>query len=246
MQSSKLKRWIEAGYPHLKAATGLPEWFVPQSSFSRLVAELGEDLLASFMGQPCLLEGLEGVVGRSPDPEMVPEEAWKAALFMWPPLQQVGPVAEACLKASGELNRYFMKGYHGSRSFLTEPGEVCTALMVIAFAPFHAQGGPLLDQLAPILGGDPDRPADLMKRFVAAVVGGDIITMERVRGCIAQSWRWLDWARGLVEAAQRLPIMPRPIAVTPAPSPELIEALARMIKETQDVDCGRDHREDPA
>lgn len=246
MQSSKLAKWVNMGYPHLKAASGLSEWFLPERCFARLVTEVGAERLVSLMEPLGLPERLDDLLSSSPDPEALPGEAWEAAFLKWPPLGEVSAVAEACLEGGAQLKRHFMGGCACAPGFLGEAHEVYALLMVIAFAPFHAQGGPLLNQFAAILGADPGRPAELVRRFVAAVVSGDIITIEQVRGCIARGSGWLEWASGLVEVAQSLLFAPKLIAVTPAPSPELIGALAQMMKEMQDVDTGRNHREDPA
>jgi hypothetical protein len=246
MQPSKLAKWIERGYPHLKEASDLPAWFLPERSFAGVITELGGERIVELARPLGLREGLGELIDKAPDPASLPEEVWQAGALAWPPLREVSSVTEACLEASVELRRHFMGRHEESCGYQIEPAEVYSGLMVIAFAPFHAEGEPLLAQLATILGGDRSGPAEMLKRYASAVVNSDIITIKQVSRCLAQSGRWLEWARGLLNVAGELSYMPRLIAVTPPPSPELIGVLADIVKEMRDDDLSRDHRKDTA
>jgi hypothetical protein len=38
-----LTKWLKAGYPYLKAESGLPGWVLPECSFNGVAEEVGDD-----------------------------------------------------------------------------------------------------------------------------------------------------------------------------------------------------------
>ena len=47
MTGQTLTRWLKAGYPYLKAKSGLPAWLLPERSFNSTVEQVGEQGVVS-------------------------------------------------------------------------------------------------------------------------------------------------------------------------------------------------------
>jgi hypothetical protein len=87
-----------------------------------------------------------------------------------------------------------------------------------------------------VLGGQANQPAQLIVSYAAAVVRGDIPTLEKVYQCILKYSDWQEWASVLQEEVLRCRLKPRLVAVTPPPSSDLAALLATMIKEETGYD----------
>jgi hypothetical protein len=119
-------------------------------------------------------------------------------------------------------------------------------MAVLGFAPFVPQGEPLLAELASILKGDVNCPAELVRRYALAVVRGDELTIGEVDNCIARHSQWAEWAALFIGGGQSLSGTPKLVAVTPPVSTELIHVLVEMVEETGDDESGRDYTRYPA
>ena len=92
-----------------------------------------------------------------------------------------------------------------------------------------------------VLGGDPTEPAELLNRYVTALVNDDKDTLSRVEECIQRDPMWTTWFTSFSNCAQAFPYLPRVIGVSPVPSSALVPLLATMFKEVTDADCSRDN-----
>ncbi len=226
MTEKRLTKWLEAGYPYLKAGSGLPAWLLPERSLNSAADKLGDSGILQ-MSQP--LDLAKGIVPEQlPDPASFSSEAWQRAVKQWPPLSQVRPVIEAFLEISGRV----MVQFRCIRAKV-DPMVICHSLAVLLFAPFLAEGRPVVEEVACILGRDASRPAELITGYAEAVISGDTATVEKVNGCILRYSIWAEWAAAVEEEALRCQSNPRLIAVIPPLSSELTNVLALMIKEAQ-------------
>lgn len=226
MKGQTLTKWLKAGYPHLKAGSGLPAWLLPERNLCQTADEVGDCGILR-MSQPLNLA--KGII-----PDQLPEatafsaEAWQEAVRQWPPLGQVRPIVEAFLgvaeRVTSQLHRIRL---------MVEPTVVCRNMAVLLLAPFVNQGKPIIEELASILGSDTSHPAELITGYAEAVTKGDTVTVEKVNECIVKYSSWAKWAAILQEQVLRLQYTPRLIAVTPPISSELVCVLASMVKEGQ-------------
>ena len=92
------------------------------------------------------------------------------------------------------------------------------------------------EELAAVLGGQADQPARLIVSYAAAVVNGDVPTLERLNQCILKYSDWQEWVSVLQKEVLRCRLRPRLIAVTPPLSSDLTGILATMIKEETGYD----------
>jgi len=241
MAEQTLTRWLKAGYPYLKAGCGLPPWLLPEHSLNHAADELGDGRILR-MSQPLqLTNGIEAILDRSLDPAVFSAESWQKAVMNWPHLSQVRPVIEAFLEVSGRVTAQF-----GCIRAKVDPIVICRSLAVLLFAPFIAQGRPVLEEIAGILDGDVSRPSELIISYAQAVVSGDVSIVEKVNGCIVKYTSWVEWAAILQEQVLNLKYILRLIVVTPPLSSELTNVLTLMIKEAQHDEPGRDYSEHPA
>jgi len=228
MKEAKVTDWLKSAYPHLKEESRLPVWILPQHSFARIADELGDGRILELSRPLGFAEGLEDLLKKAPEPEAMSVEAWQTAVMQWPPLVMVKPMIEACLEATAMVERHFQS--HQA----TQPLTICRGVAVLGFAPFLPQGQPVMGELASILQGDRNHPAQLLRRYAEAVVQGDVLTLRRVDDCIARHSQWLEWAGLFLEAAQGFPKSFKAVAVTPPLTAELAGVLADMIRERRD------------
>jgi len=229
VKERRVTEWLKRGYPHLKEESQLPVWILPEHSFGKMADELGGGRILELSRPLGFAEGVEDLLEKAPEPETMPVEAWQTVVMQWPPLVIVKSMIEACLEATAMVERYFQSHQAGA-----PPLIVCRGMAVLGFAPFLAQGQPVMAELASILQGDRNRPAQLLRRYADAVVQGDVPTLRRVDDCIARHSHWLEWAGVFLEAAQSFPGSLKPVAVTPPLTAELAGVLADMIRERPD------------
>ena len=229
MKESKVTEWLKRGYPHLKEESQLPVWILPEHSFGRIADELGEGCILQMSRPLGFAEGVEDLLEKAPEPKTMPIEAWQTVVMQWPPLVMVKPMIEACLEATTMVTRHLQSHQAG-----TEPLTIWRGMAVLTFAPFLPQGQFVMGELASILQGDRNCPAQLLRRYANAVVQSDVLTVTRVDDCIARHSQWLDWAGIFLGAAQSFPGSIKPVAVTPPLTAELVRVLADMIREADD------------
>lgn len=240
MKGHKVVRWLQSGYPHFKEESGLPAWVVPEHSFVRITNELGGKSIMELSQPLRFAEGIDELIDKAPEPEIVPSEVWQMAIKLWPAHSQVKPVVDICLEATSMILRQFQSG-----RLKVEPVVVCRGMAVLSCAPFVSGGRHITEELASILGGNANEPAGLVKRYAEAVSNADIGMVRRVDDCIAKHSQWVEWARVFLHQMKDFPYTTKPIGVTPPISSEIIGVLVEMIKEGQDDYSRRDYPEHP-
>lgn len=226
MSKQILTEWIEAGYPYLKEGIGLPAWLLPESSLAGTAEALGDDGILK-MSRPIGLDRGTGSLFNSAPPALSAEE-WQNAVIQWPSRHNARPIIETLLEVTGRIT-----GQLTSICLMFDPMVISRSLAVLAFAPFVLAGKPLLQEVAVMLGGDADEPSGLLISYAEGVVGGDVLTVEKVNECVVRYSAWAKWADTLQKQVVSLRYKPRLIAVTPPLSPQLLGVLVSMIKERQ-------------
>ncbi len=226
MKRDSVVRWLKAGYPYFKEGSGIPAWIVPEHTFDRFTDELGDESILEICRPLQVADGIEELVDRCRDPEMVPAEMWRMAVTRWPAHTLVKPTTVACLHAAASILSQFQQG-----RLAADPLVVCRALAVLGYAPFVPAGGRLLQELVSHFQGDVGEPAHLVKKYVEAVSRGDAAFIEKIDDCIQKHSYWMEWATRSLQRIRDIPYTPKPIGVTPPLSGELISVLVQMMKE---------------
>jgi len=117
-----------------------------------------------------------------------------------------------------------------------DPMIICRSMAVLLYAPLVDRGKMVTEELAPVLGGQANQPVQLILSYAAAVVRGDIPTLERVYQCILKYSGWREWLSVLQEEVLRCRLEPRLVAVTPPPATDLTGLLATMMREDMAYD----------
>lgn len=233
MKNERLTRYMEAGLPHLRQVSRLPEWLAP--SVSELVSQLGDKNLLKLAEPLCLSEGIKPLLNQAPEADKLPAEIWQEGIGRWQAVHQVVPVTLALLRAREKVEALERRGVAGVSSASTVRG-----LATVAFATFAPNGGKILDRLAGILGGNPAEPAALLNLYVKALENGDKDTLADVEECILQDPVWTEWFKRFLAEGTAFPFIPRVVGVSPIPTSELIQLLAAMIVEVTNADRIRD------
>ena len=228
MAEQMLTRLIKAVYPYLKAESGIPLWLFPERSLNQALDAVGEKGLLR-VGQP--LGVADAVLKSAPDPATISPQEWHNAVRQWRPLPQFGPMMTAFVEVVEAVIAQFEKVRPA-----IDPMVICRSLAVLIYAPLVDRGKMVSQELAAVLGGQADQPARLIVSYAAAVVNGDIPTLEKVYQCILKYSDWQEWASVLPEEVLRCGLKPRLIAVTPPLSSDLVSTLATMIKEEMGYD----------
>jgi hypothetical protein len=226
MKEQKLAKLIKSGYPHVKDKAGLAPWVLPEHGLNRVTDEAGDRGILEVSRSLGLTESLERLLKSAPDPSGIPPQAWQDAVTRWPPSSQISAVVAAYLETSGPVIAQSQ-----SLKSRIDPMVICRSLAVLLFAPFADRGKELLEEMAGILGSPATAPAGLIRSYAGAVNRGDIPTLEKVNQCIVKYSDWQEYASALQEQALKCRHSPKLVAVTPAPSTDVIGLLARMIKE---------------
>ena len=229
MAEQTLTGWLKTAYPHVKEASGLPPWLLPEKSLFRTADEIGDRGLLT-MGQPLgLTDGVEYALRSAGDPSLVSADDWQERIRRWPYLSQVTPVVVAFVETADMIMARLPLIARD-----IAPDIISRSLAVLLFAPFIDRGRTLLEDVAAVLGGDAGQPAQLIRRYGECVTNRDSATLERVNGCIVQYRYWQAWAQALQQTALTCRHMPRLIAITPPPSAEMTAVLVAMMMEEND------------
>ncbi len=221
-----LVTWLKAGYPHLKEQSGVPVWILPEHRFGRVADEFGDSGILSITSPLGVNNKIEGLLEKAPELETSSVDAWREAIRAWPPLVHVKDMVETCLETTGGIMRLANCG-----RLYADPLMVCRGVVTLSFAPFLREGTPLLVDIAPVLNGDVNRPADLLRQYGRTLALGDIMTAKQVDSCIARHSRWAEVAAASAKQASDCSYIPKPIGVTPPLSPEMATVLTSMLKE---------------
>jgi len=217
---------FKAGYPHLKEQSGVPVWILPEHRFARVADEFGDNGILAITRPLVANNRIESLLEKAPELETSSIDAWRDAIRAWPPLIHVKDMVDACLETTGGIMRLFKSG-----RLNVDPFMVCRGVFVLSFAPFLLEGMPLLIDIAPVLNGDANRPADLLRQYGRTLAVGDIVTAKQVDLCITRHSQWAELAAVSVKQATDCSYIPKPIGVTPPLSSEMTTILANMLKE---------------
>jgi len=231
MAKQTITRLLKTVFPHLKTESGIPPWLFPECSLNQTIDAVGEKGLLR-VGRPL---DVVAWVDSAPDPATISPQGWQDAIRQWRPLPQFGPVMTAFV----EVVEAVMAQFEKIRPAI-DPMVICRSIAVLVYAPLVDRGKMVSQELAGVLGGQADQPARLIVSYAAAVVRGDIPTLEKVNQCILKYSDWQEWASVLQEQVLKCGYTPRLIAVTPPLSASLVSVLATMIKEGYDESRG-DH-----
>ena len=234
MRQNLLVPYIKTGFPSFREISKLPEWLVPGAA--EVASQLGDESLLELIEPLGLTGEIQSCLAQSAEADKLPVGEWREAIERWYAVHQVVPVTMALLRAREKVEAMERRGVIGINST-----SVVRSLVTIAFAIFIPNGGKILDRLAVVLGGNPTEPAELLNRYVAALVSDDKDTLSRVEECIQRDPMWTAWFAGFSDCALAFPYLPRVIGVSPVPSSALVPLLATMIKEVTDADCSRDN-----
>ena len=234
MKQNLLAPYIKTGFPSFREISKLPEWLVPGAA--EVVSQLGDESLLKLIAPLGLTGEIQSCLSQSAEADKLPVGEWSEAIGRWAAVHQVMPVTMALLRAREKVEAMERRGVIGTNST-----SVVRSLVTIAFAPFIPNGGKILDRLAAVLGGNPTEPAELLNRYVTALVNDDKDTLSRVEECIQRDQMWTVWFARLSDCALAFPYLPRVIGVSPVPSSALTQLLATMFKEVTDADCSRDN-----
>ena len=234
MKQNLLAPYIQTGFPYFREISKLPEWLVPGAA--EVVSQLGDESLLKLIEPLGLTGEIQSCLAQSAGADNLPVGEWREAIERWYAVPQVLPVIMALLRAHEKIEAMERRGVIGINTT-----SVVRSLVTIAFAIFIPNGGRILDRLAVVLGGDPTEPAELLNRYVTALVSDDKDTLSRVEECIQQDPMWTTWFARFSDCAVAFPYLPRVIGVSPVPSSALVPLLATMFKEVTDADCSRDN-----
>jgi len=230
MAKQTITRLLKTVFPHLKTESGIPPWLFPERSLNQTIDAIGDSGLLRV--RPPL--GMADDVS-APDPASVSPQEWRNAIKQWRPLSQFGPIMTTFI----EVAEAVMAQFERVRPAI-DPMVICRSIAVLLLAPLVDRGKLVSQELAGVLGGQANYPAQLIVSYAEAVVRGDIPTLEKVDQCIVRFSDWQEWASVLQEEVLRCRLKPRLIAVTPPLSSDLTSVLATMIKEGYDESSG-DH-----
>jgi hypothetical protein len=234
MRQNLLAPYIKTGFPYFREISKLPEWLVPGAA--EVVSRLGDESLLELIEPLGLTGDPQSCLAQSAEVGKLPVGEWREAIERWYAVYQVMPVTMALLRAREKIEAMERRGIIGINST-----SVVRSLVTIAFAIFIPNGGKILDRLAVVLGSNPTEPAELLNRYVTALVNDDKDTLSRVEECIQRDQVWTTWFARFSDCAMAFPYLPRVIGVSPVPSSDLTPLLATMIKEVTDADCSRDN-----
>lgn len=223
MAKQTITRLLKAVYPYLKAESGIPPWLFPERSLNQTIDAIGDSGLLRVRPP---LGMADAVLASAPDPTSITPQEWQNAIRQWQPLPKLGPMMTAFVEVAEPIMAQFEKVRPA-----IDPIVICRCLAVLLYAPLVDRGKMVSQELAGVLGGQADQPARLIVSYAAAVVRGDIPTLEKVNQCILKYSDWQEWASVLQEQVLKCGYTPRLIAVTPPLSASLVSVLATMIKE---------------
>jgi hypothetical protein len=234
MKTETLTEWLKRGCDPFKEAGGLPEWVLPARSFSDVVEEVGDDGILE-LGRPVEMDPItKRRNGKLPPPDAVALEDFQKAAKSWEHISRVKPVIDGCFDSRVMLDSF-------KEDEVETKSDVLRSVTVLAIAPFSPAGKSLLGELAPILGGDKEQPAELLGRYVSAVIQNDLETVKKVSDIIKGNSQWQDWSTLFARKAMSLKSESKLIAVTPPVSADIAWVIAQMIMEAFENEPERDH-----
>ncbi|MDP2953153.1 MAG: hypothetical protein Q8O76_07550 [Chloroflexota bacterium] len=234
MSEGLLTRYMEAGFPHLRQISGLPEWLAPD--VPEVARTLGDDGMLKLAEPLVEADRVKAMLVRAPGADSLPIEVWQEGIGRWQALRQVLPVAMALLRACEKIDALERRG-----ALVVDLASLARDLAVISWAPLAPDGSEILDRLASVLGGRTTDPAGLLELYTAAVVKGDTGTLAGVASCIMESPAWTAWSDGLLAAGAAFPFTPRVVGVSPALTGALKQVLGSMMTEALNADRSGDH-----
>ncbi|MBT9142502.1 MAG: hypothetical protein DDT29_00896 [Dehalococcoidia bacterium] len=235
MRNGLLTAYMEAGIPHLRHASRLPEGLLPD--FTNVARTLGDEAMLEIAEPLGLCDSLKSLLAQAPEPDSLPVEIWKQAISCWQASNQVLPVTMALLWASEKVEALERRGV-----LVAGVASIVRSLATIAYATFDPSGIEILDRLAGILGGSPAQPAELLERYVKALKGGDHDTLARVGECILQNAVWAEWSERFLVAGEDFPFVPRVIGMSPPLTSGLKQVLINMVMEVLNAHDSRNYR----
>lgn len=233
MKTETVTEWLKRSYSSFKQGSGLPEWVLPAQGFSEVVDEVGDDGILEMSRPLKPAPVLKKQIEKLP-PDMVSPEDFQNAAKSWALISRVKPVIEACFDARVILTSF-------KEDDLKAKADVLRSLCVLAVAPFSPEGETTLSELASILGTDRERPSDLIRCYLDAVLQNDLATLKLVNDCIASHAEWWRWSVLFAKRAKSLVCEPKLVAVTPALSDDIARVLVEMIKEGRNGESERDY-----
>ncbi len=233
MRDELLTQYMEAGFPHLRQVSGLPEGLFPD--FAEVVRTLGDETMLKLAEPLGLGEGIKTFLAQALEPDSLPVEIWEQGIANWPPVRQVLSVSLALLRACEKVEALEQRGAL-KIDFIPVRG-----LAVTAYAPFAPNGSELLSRLADILGGTVVEPARLLDRYIMAVVSGDTDTLAGVDHCILSKPAWREWSDRILATARGFPFLPRVIGISPPLTSGLKQVLVNMMVEVLNADRSRNY-----
>jgi len=234
MSDGLLTRYIEAGFPHLRQMSRLPEWLV--ADVTKVARQLGDEGMLKLAEPLGLADGVKAFLAQAPEAESLSIEIWQEGIGRWRAVHQVLPVAMALLRACEKLDALERRGV-----LKINFASLVRDLAVISYASFAPNGSQILNRLASILGGTVAEPAELLDLYITAVVKVDTDTLTGVEDCIRQNPVWAAWTKRLLEIGEAFPFAPRVIGVSPTATSGLIQLLATIIVEVTNADSSRNY-----
>lgn len=229
MSEGLLTRYIEAGFPHFRQITGLPEWLVPD--VVELAREMGDEGMLELATPLGLADQARSFLVQAPEADTVSIEVWQQAIGKWQATDQALPVSLALLRI-WERVRYLQRRCE----LKVDATSFIRGLAVLSYVPFALNGDEILKKLAGILGGKAEEPAMLVDLYMMAVTNGEDNTLIGIEQLIRENRAWAAWSEKFLETGKAFPFIPRVIGVSPPLSGGLIQVLVTMIKEALDAD----------
>lgn len=233
MRDELLTQYMEAGFPHLRQVSRLPEGLFPD--FAEVVRTLGDETMLKLAEPLGLGEGIKTFLSQALEPDSLPVEIWEQGIANWPPVRQVLSVSLALLRACEKVEALEQRGALKIDFILVR------GLAVTAYAPFAPNGSELLSRLADILGGTVVEPARLLDRYIMAVVAGDSDTLAGVDRCILGNPAWREWSERILATGRDFPFLPRVIGISPPLTSGLKQVLVNMMVEVLNADRSRNY-----
>ncbi len=234
MKKEGLTEWVKRGCDPFKEVSGLPEWVLPARSFSEVVDEVGDDGILELSRPVGMAPIMKRQSGKLPPPDAVALEDFRKTAENWEHIFRVKPVIDGCFDSRVMLTSF-------KEDEVEAKADVLRSVTVLAIAPFSPAGKSLLGELAPILGGDKEQPAELLGRYVSAVIQNDLETVKKVSDIIKGNSRWQKWSTLFARKAVSLKSDPKLIAVTPPASADIVWVIVQMMKEASENEPERDH-----
>ncbi len=235
MKKEILTRYVEAGLPHFRQASKLPECLAPDTV--ALACELGDQAMLEIAEPLGISEKIKAGLEQATKADELPIEKWQEVTGRWQAIDQVMPVMMALLRAREKVEALERRDVSIANST-----TMARALATIACATFAPDGGKILDRLAGILGGNPNEPAALLIRYVETLESGDRDILDAVDECILRDPAWTEWFNRFSDRAATISFTPRVVGISPVSTAELIRLLAEMIREVTNADNRRDIR----